>query len=103
VAAMAELPSAAPSDAREWERLLAGAALSCAGMTTYLKEGIDDWFVTSYVELLSLTYPSAAALEGVTWAEAEECLRRHIVTGGLTIEERERLYLEHRARVMGGT
>ena len=27
------------------------------------------------------------------WQDAEDVLRRHIVTGGLTIEERRRLFL----------
>ena len=75
--------------------------LSCAGLTNFLKEAIDDWFVQAFDELLRATFPSAERLEGVTWQQAEELLRRHVVTGGLTIEERRRLFLEHRERLCG--
>ena len=101
-ATLSELPSAAPSDKEAWSKLLAVTALSCASLTSFLKERIDDWFVEAFIELLQSTYPTAALLEGVGWQDAEDVLRRHIVTGGLTIEERRRLFLEHRDRVFAG-
>ena len=48
----------------------------------------------AFQELLAVTYPTTAQLEGVEWAEAEEVLRRHQVTGGLTPQERERMWTE---------
>ena len=96
---LAELPSAAPSDADAWEQLLAGAALSCAGVTTFLKERIDVWFVDAVARLLCELYPTAARLEGVAWAEAEELMRRHQVTGALSPQVRRRLFDEHCEKV----
>jgi len=92
---LAELPSAAPSDAAAWEALLAAAALSCAGLTACLKERIDVWFVDAFNQLLAQLFPSAARLDGLAWAEAEEALRRHQVTGALSPQVRRRLFDEH--------
>ena len=85
-----------PTD-QEWEALLALAVLSCAGVTTVLKHTIDQYFVDSYVSLLASHFPSAV---DVSWDEAEETLRRHIVTGGLDIRVRRQLFEEH-MRVLG--
>mmetsp|Transcript_28589 Transcript_28589/g.67012 ORF Transcript_28589/g.67012 Transcript_28589/m.67012 type:complete len:121 (-) Transcript_28589:49-411(-) len=101
VLSLTELPSAAPSDTAEWQRMLAAAALSCAGLTLFLKERIDVWFVDAYKELLRALFPDAARLEGVSWAEADELLRRHQLTGGLTPQERERLWSEWCTTVRG--
>jgi len=98
-AALTELPSVAPSDAAQWEQFLACAVLGCAALTSCLKERIDLWFVDAFLELLEATYPTSALLEGVHWAEAEEVLRRHQVTGGLDPRERKRLFGEHCERL----
>ena len=99
--ALTDLPSAVPSDPAAWERFLAGAALGCAGLTSFLKEQIDLWFVASFLELLDVIYGTVERVDGVEWVEAEEVLRRHIVTGGLRPEERQRLWTEHCQRVLG--
>ena len=98
-AALTELPSIAPSDAAQWEQFLACAVLGCAALTSCLKERIDLWFVDAFLKLLEATYPTSALLEGVHWAEAEEVLRRHQVTGGLDPRERKRLFGEHCERL----
>ena len=75
--------------------LAAQAALSSAGLTLFLKEAIDSWFVESFKELLEAIYPTRARISGVRWEEAEVVLRRHVVTGGLDGRERRRLWEEH--------
>ena len=79
---------------QEWEELLALSVLSCAGMTTFLKDCHDQYFVDTYRQLLESHYPSAADAD-VPWPEAEEALRRHIATGGLDIKVRRKLFDEH--------
>ena len=52
VAGLTELPSVGPRDPEAWERLLAATALSCSGLTVFLKDAIDAWFLRAYDELL---------------------------------------------------
>ena len=95
-AAMLELPSAYPSQADEWDELLAASALCCAGLVGFLKERFDDFFVAAFNELLAVHYPNAERVRGVGWEEAERALRRQQVSGGLTLEKRRQLFEEER-------
>jgi hypothetical protein len=88
-----ELPSVGPRSDK-WEALLALTTLCCAGMTTFLKESIDQYFEDAYTGLLATHYPAASDAD-VPWPVAEEALRRHIVTGGLDMGVRRRLFEEH--------
>ena len=95
-----ELPSAYPSDEAAWEEVLAASAMCCAALTEFLKERFDAYFEDAYKALLRVHFVTAAHAEGVTWAEAEEALRRHQVSGGLTIERRRELFEAHLARLL---
>ena len=103
VAGLTELPSVGPRDPDAWERLLAATALSCSGLTVFLKDAIDAWFLRAYDELLHQLYGSRSRVENVSWKEAEEVLRSHIVTGGLDGQVRRRLFEEHRERLLRGS
>lgn len=96
---LTELPNTLPSDddPDAWEASLAAVALSCAGITSMIKERCDCYFEDTFKELLMAYFPTAERL--VDWAQAEEMLRSHISTGGLTPELRETLFKEHRARL----
>ena len=97
IAGIVELPRAYPgADLTEWRRMLAACTLACAGMTTFLKAEFDSYFVTSFNELLEAHYKRPADLS-VSWEECEEAMRRHIVTGGLTIGQRRELFDAHQA------
>ena len=60
-------------------QVLAAATLSCASLTSCLKELIDVWFVDAFTQLLATYYPSASSLEGVSWHDADTLLRRYQV------------------------
>ena len=89
---MLELQSVYPSEGRRWEEALAACALCCAGLTGFLKERFDDFFDGAVTELLSTHYPTREAVEAATWEEVEASLRRHQVSGGLSIERRRMLW-----------
>ena len=74
------------------EMALAACALCCAGLTGFLKERFDDFFDGAVTELLSTHYPTREAVEAATWEEVEASLRRHQVSGGLSIERRRMLW-----------
>mgnify|MGYP007125182726 CR=1 FL=1 len=95
-----ELPSAVPSRHEEWEPMLAAAALSCAGLTAFLKERIDAFFVDAFDALLAASWPTAADVSAVEWPEAEAVMRRHQVTGGLSPQQREQLFDAYRERLV---
>ena len=44
-------------------------------------------------------HPWISFVEGVSWAEAEELMRRHQVTGALSPQVRRRLFDEHCEKV----
>lgn len=94
LAGLAELPRTSRYRPEKWRQFLAGCALTSAGMTTYLKNEFDNFFVTSFKELLTAHYNRAEHLN-VSWDECEEAMRRHIVTGGLTIAQRQQLFEVH--------
>ena len=56
------------------------------------KERFDDFFDGAVTELLSTHYPTREAVEAATWEEVEASLRRHQVSGGLSIERRRMLW-----------
>ena len=87
-------PSGEPS---EWDALLAASTLCCGALTAFLKQRFDEHFVDAFNELLRSHYPTLESI--VTWHEAEEALRRHQVTGGLSAEKRRALFEEYRARL----
>jgi len=93
-----ELPRAYTSQKEEWSRILAACALSCAGMTTYLKDLFDNYVVTAFNDLLEAHYRRAEHLN-VSWDECERAMRRHIVTGGLTIQQRQELFEAHQTKL----
>ena len=99
VSSLLELPSAYPNQDEEWEQLLAAGALACAGLTAFLKDRFEAYFDDSFDELLCTHYRTTALAEAVSWEEAEETLRRHQVTGGLTPQRRRQLFEAHRDRL----
>jgi hypothetical protein len=100
VAGLTELPSVLPTQTEEWERLLAAVALSCSGLTIFLKDAIDAWFLRAYDELLRQLFPTRKSVEGTSWVDVERIVRSHIVTGGLDGAVRRQLFEEHRARLI---
>lgn len=102
VARLTELPSVVPTETEAWEVLLAAVALSCSGLAVFLKDAIDAWFLAAYDELLCQLFSTRASVESIPWAEAEELLRSHIVTGGLDGKVRQQLFEEHRTRLLSG-
>mmetsp|Transcript_15229 Transcript_15229/g.32544 ORF Transcript_15229/g.32544 Transcript_15229/m.32544 type:complete len:313 (+) Transcript_15229:22-960(+) len=86
----------------EWELNLAGSALVCASLVSFSKETIDEGFVLSFQHLLGVHFYVPEEHCGITWEEAEEQLRRHIVTGALDPCERRRLFEEHMADLCEG-
>merc|ERR1719161_367816 len=100
-----ELPDSTPSQPRAWDKLLAGSALSCAGLVGYLKERFDEYFVKACDFLLAENYPTLESAAAVTFEEADAVLRRHQVTGGLSPEQRKRQFEAHLAMLAesGGT
>ena len=86
-----------PSEGEAWEEVVAACALCCAGLTVYLKERFEVYFLDSFKELLVSHYGTVDRAASVSFDEAEEQLRRHIVTGGLDIRVRKALFDEHRA------
>ena len=77
---------------------MAASALCSAGLVTFLKAEFDDFFVGAFNELLEVWYRRPEDV-GVGFAECEEAMRRYIVTGGLTLEQRQELFEAHRERL----
>ena len=75
---------------------LATCALCCAGITAFLKARFDGYFDDQTRALLAEAYPTAELAAATTWEEAEAFMRRHQVTGGLTVERRRELFEAHR-------
>ena len=98
VGSLVELPRAYPSHSQDWARLVAASALCSAGLVTFLKAEFDDFFVGAFNELLEVWYRRPEDV-GVGFAECEEAMRRYIVTGGLTLEQRQELFEAHRERL----
>ena len=69
-----------------------------ASLVRYLMGTFDAAFVEKFNELLRAHFYDARHV-GVQWREADEVLRRHVVTGALDPRERERLFEAHMAQL----
>ena len=65
-----------------------------------MQGSFDRYFEDAFEQLLRDHYGSAEQLSSVSWSQAEEAMRRHQVTGGLTPERRRQLFEEHRSRLL---
>ena len=98
---LVDLPDSFPSRGREWEAVVAACLLSMAGLTVFLKERIDSFFVDAFNELLATHYTTADALDALTSDEVDAELRRYQVTGGLSVQQRQDLIGVHKERLRG--
>jgi len=94
-----ELPDALPSgDLAEWRHLLAASALCCASITCYMKGAFDEYGFDAFDKLLAAHYYKAEHLV-VDFEACETAMRRHIVSGMLTLSQRQQRFEEHQARL----
>ena len=85
-------------DREAFDALLETTAVCSASRVRYLMGTFDAAFVEKFNELLRAHFYDARHV-GVEWREADEVLRRHVVTGALDPRERERLFEAHMAQL----
>ena len=86
----------AATDRARFDACLESTVVCCANLVRYLMGTFDAAFVDKFNDLLRAHFYDQRHLR-VDWREADDALRRHVVTGALDPRERERLFEAHMA------